>query len=184
MYYQKKPVVIEAEQYSSQEPGPLIAEAITSTDAYVEASGALIIRTLEGNHIANPGDWIIKGVKGEFYPCKPDIFAMTYESVKSEGLSFSKAIAAMKEGHRVARAGWNGKGMWIAISGPNGPREIAFENFWSKHASEYARNNGGSAAVLPCIIMKTATGEILMGWLASQTDMLADDWMVLPEDAQ
>lgn len=186
MYYQKKPVVIEAEQYSSQEPGPLIAEAITSTDAYVEASGALIIRTLEGNHIANPGDWIIKGVKGEFYPCKPDIFAMTYESVKSEGLSFSKAIAAMKEGHRVARAGWNGKGMWIAISGSKRAlMKVVTESFWQKYrkptSEELAKDPINE---LPFVMMWTATNEVLSGWLASQTDMLADDWMVLPEDAQ
>ena len=45
--------------------------------------------------------------------------------------------------------------------------------------AEYARKNGGSAVVLPCITMKTATGEILMGWLASQTDMLAEDWSVV-----
>ena len=41
----------------------------------------LVIPTLEGEHIATPGDWIIKGVKGECYPCKPDIFAATYDAV-------------------------------------------------------------------------------------------------------
>ena len=39
------------------------------------------IPTLEGTMIASPGDWIIKGVKGEFYPCKPDVFDITYEKV-------------------------------------------------------------------------------------------------------
>jgi hypothetical protein len=43
----------------------------------------------------------------------------------------------------------------------------------------YAQENGGNATVLPCITMKTATGEILMGWLASQTDLLADDWGIV-----
>lgn len=95
--------------------------------------------------------------------------------------TFGDAIEAMKKGKRAARAGWNGKGMWVALSGPNGPREIAFENFWSKHNSEYARFNGGSAKVLPCFTMKTATGEILMGWLASQTDMLAEDWCIFED---
>ena len=75
--------------------------------------------------------------------------------------------------------------MWLSLScNPSGDaaagrREIAFENFWSKNNSEFARSNGGSAIVLPCITMKTATGEILMGWLASQTDMLAEDWVIL-----
>ena len=44
-------------------------------------TGTLLIPTLEGDHTANAGDWILKGVKGEFYPCKPDIFALTYEEV-------------------------------------------------------------------------------------------------------
>ncbi|POR42541.1 DUF2829 domain-containing protein [Methylobacterium sp. V23] len=94
-------------------------------------------------------------------------------------LAFGQAIAALKAGSRVAREGWNGKGMWLSLSGPLPGREIAFENFWSSNNSEFARQNGGSATVLPCITMKTATGEILMGWLASQTDMLAEDWCVV-----
>ena len=44
--------------------------------------GGLIIKTLEGEHLASIGDYIIKGVKGEFYPCKPDIFEQTYEQLK------------------------------------------------------------------------------------------------------
>ena len=46
------------------------------------ATGDLMIRTLEGDMRATPGDWIIRGVQGEFYPCKPDIFAATYEAVE------------------------------------------------------------------------------------------------------
>lgn len=98
---------------------------------------------------------------------------------KTSGLTFGLAIEAMKAGKKVARAGWNGKGMWLSLSGPLHGRSIAFENFWSRNNSEYARQNGGSATVLPSITMKTATGEILMGWLASQTDMLAEDWTIV-----
>lgn len=98
---------------------------------------------------------------------------------KTSGLTFGLAIEALKKGCKVARAGWNGKGMWLSLSGPLHGREIAFENFWSGNNSEYARENGGSATVLPCVTMKTATGEILMGWLASQTDMLAEDWQIV-----
>ncbi|MBY0258795.1 DUF2829 domain-containing protein [Methylobacterium sp.] len=97
----------------------------------------------------------------------------------TRGLTFGQAIEQLKAGARVARDGWNGKGMWLSLSGPLPGREIAFENFWSSNNAEYARANGGSATVLPCITMKTATGEILMGWLASQTDMLAEDWCVV-----
>lgn len=96
------------------------------------------------------------------------------------GLPFGLAIEALKMGKRVARAGWNGKGMWLSLSGPSPYRSITADAFWSKNNADYARSTiDGCANVLPCITMKTATGEILMGWLASQTDMLADDWVIL-----
>lgn len=71
------------------------------------------------------------------------------------------------------------KNMWLSLS-CDGTREVQAENFWSPHNAQFARENGGKATVLPAITMKTATGEILMGWLASQTDMLAEDWLVIP----
>lgn len=88
--------------------------------------------------------------------------------------SFGWAIKQIQNGSRVARHGWNGKGMWIAYS--PGSLSLPADSFWSPANQEYARHSGGYATVLPCITMKTATGEILMGWLASQTDMLATDW--------
>ena len=76
--YRKKPVVIEALHYEGGFPLAFLgrnAEVLSAGDN----TGALIIRTLEGEMRADIGDWIIKGVKGEFYPCKPDIFEATYE---------------------------------------------------------------------------------------------------------
>lgn len=60
-----------------------LMEAIYSGDATISTKGMVII-TLEGDHLAQSGDWIIQGVKGELYPCKPDIFEMTYEIVEDE----------------------------------------------------------------------------------------------------
>lgn len=99
------------------------------------------------------------------------------ESVRI-GMTFGEAIAMLKNGCRVARAGWNGKGMWLSLS-CDGSREVAAENFWSPHNAEFARENGGSAIVQPCITMKNAQGEIQMGWLASQSDMLSEDWQIV-----
>jgi hypothetical protein len=96
---------------------------------------------------------------------------------ETTGLPFGLAIEAMKRGRKVARKGWNGKSMWIAVGGQ--PVDLKAEGFWNPHAKQHAIDNGGSATVLPYIIFKTATNEILMGWLASQTDMLAEDWMVV-----
>lgn len=89
--FRKKPVEIEARQFKGDfDSGSDIVEWANAgwdredgpmnppTTYYY---GTLTIRTLEGDMIANKGDWIIKGVQGEFYPCKPDIFAATYEPV-------------------------------------------------------------------------------------------------------
>lgn len=92
-------------------------------------------------------------------------------------MNIGEAVQALKEGKRVSRAGWNGKGMWLAYS--PGVKDLPAGKFWAPPNREYAMTRPGGATVLPCITMKTATGEILMGWLASQTDLLADDWGVV-----
>jgi hypothetical protein len=92
-------------------------------------------------------------------------------------MDFGQAIAALKNGKRVSRAGWNGKGMWLSYS-PGSPA-LPAANFWSPCNKVFAEQNGGTAEVLPCITMKTADNKILTGWLASQTDMLSDDWGIL-----
>jgi hypothetical protein len=80
MKFRKKPVVIEAIQYTKESCRAICqwtgTEHFDNNDC---GMASLFIDTLEGQMEAQPGDWIIKGVKGEFYPCKPDIFALTYE---------------------------------------------------------------------------------------------------------
>jgi hypothetical protein len=87
-YYRKKPVVIEARRLTD-ENGHELAEWCGGTAAGT-FSGRLApnmvrIGTLEGEMTANVGDWIIKGIQGEFYPCKSDIFEATYEKVADDG---------------------------------------------------------------------------------------------------
>lgn len=74
--YRKKPLVIEAVQYTMLEPEAAIA--FLGGACWCNQIGP-IIPTLEGEMQVSDGDWIIKGVNGEFYPCKPDIFEKTYE---------------------------------------------------------------------------------------------------------
>ena len=81
MKYRKKPVVIEAVQFDGTDEScdwllPQLRDGSIS-----RSFNKLYIKTLEGTMTADVGDWIIKGVNGEFYPCKPDIFAKTYEQV-------------------------------------------------------------------------------------------------------
>ena len=80
MRYRKKPVVIEAIQYNgtTDSRSEILAFMGLEHIAFSDTQG-VFIPTLEGVMTASIGDWIIKGVKGEFYPCKPDIFAATYE---------------------------------------------------------------------------------------------------------
>lgn len=77
--YRKKPVVIEAVQWTGENHAEM-CEFIDPEIFEIIPRAGLVIHTLEGDHHASPGDYIIKGVNGEFYPCKPDIFAKTYES--------------------------------------------------------------------------------------------------------
>ena len=80
--FRKKPVVIEAEQFvPDRMPWPDGVRYIGRDTKY--NSPHYWINTLEGGHMVNPGDWIITGVKGEKYPCKPDIFEATYEPVEA-----------------------------------------------------------------------------------------------------
>lgn len=89
MEYRKKPVIIEAIQFTDSDER--VQELIEFTHGNFTPHGDLehyayaVIQTLEGDHRADIGDYIIKGVQGEFYPCKPDIFNTTYEAVEEEG---------------------------------------------------------------------------------------------------
>lgn len=79
MKYRKKPVIIEAIQYN----GNNVNEIVQFTGKHnIDFGNHLKIKTLEGVMIANINDYIIKGVQGEFYPCKPDIFNETYERIE------------------------------------------------------------------------------------------------------
>ncbi|MCE4056310.1 DUF2829 domain-containing protein [Pseudomonas sp. Au-Pse12] len=95
----------------------------------------------------------------------------------TNGLSFGLAIEALKLGKRVARAGWNGKGMWLVLV-PGTPSAQLREGTPYREALGLAE-----CEILPHIDMWTTNADgrraMLPGWLASQTDMLADDWQVI-----
>lgn len=77
-FFTKKPVTIEAVQWIGSNPSEIL-EFCQGSASYDRNYSEMTIYTLEGKHIASLGDWIIRGVKGEHYPCKPDIFAATYD---------------------------------------------------------------------------------------------------------
>lgn len=106
-----------------------------------------------------------------------DVFEKAYRS-SDYGLSFGQAIVALKLGQKVARSGWNGKGMWL-IHVPGTP------DVQPREGTPYhtALGGDGPIEILPHIDMWTVNAHgrraMLPGWLASQTDMLADDWVIV-----
>ncbi|MGR3822677.1 MAG: DUF2829 domain-containing protein [Salipiger marinus] len=100
-------------------------------------------------------------------------------------MDFGDALRALKQGARVARAGWNGKGMWLKLAPGS---VIGAADAECGHATAYRAEElehpEGEIEVLPHIDMRAADGTIVVGWLASQTDMLADDWRIVGDTVQ
>jgi hypothetical protein len=174
MRYQAKPVFVEAFL--------IIAVSVILPDGTRVchlAGGEMKVahEAMMARYVPSAGDYWVRQEDGYEYINPKDVFERKYALVQSGHMPFGQALEALKSGFRVARRGWNGKGMWLAYSG--GQKALPFDCFWATPNRDFARANGGSADVLPCITMKTASGEILMGWLASQSDMLANDWEIV-----
>lgn len=92
------------------------------------------------------------------------------------GRTFGEAIKALKQGKRVAREGWNGKGMYLWLL-----PAASVKAEWCRelHLKAVAEANGGEIEALGSIRMMTADKKVLTGWLASQTDILAEDWTII-----
>lgn len=116
--FRKKPVVIDAMQFDgtiasasaicqwanagAEEP---LIDYVTQ-DGDDKNAHDMLVHTLEGDHTASPGDWIIRGVAGEFYPCKPAIFAATYEAADAPATSGAERIAAERR-RQIEEEGWD-----------------------------------------------------------------------------
>lgn len=96
---------------------------------------------------------------------------------KTERLSFGDAVAALKEGSRVAREGWNGKGMWLTMVHPDDDANVPPRPAYAVYAVAGIVDDATNGC-LPWIGMKTADNKFVP-WLASQTDVLAEDWQIV-----
>lgn len=92
-------------------------------------------------------------------------------------MDFGQAIEALKKGHKVARKDWPGRGMFLWLK-----PATTIKAEWCKdpRLKLLAEQNGGEIEALETICMLTAQNQILSGWLASRTDMLSDDWLIVP----
>lgn len=116
------------------------------------------------------GDGYLVEYEGGYQAWSPkDVFDAAYRP--TTGMTFGLAIEVLKAGKRVARAGWNGKGMWLVMVASDG---------WTVPNKNYVSHPefDGEPHLLPWIGMKTADNGFVP-WLASQTDILATDWVVL-----
>ena len=126
---------------------------------------------------ANPTDsgYLVQYLDGYTSWSPKEVFEEAYRELGT--MSYSDALICLQGGYKLARAGWNGKGMWVALC--MGTKDLHSSMFWNVHSKAHAEAQGGTATVDPYFIMCTAQGSIQMGWNASQADQLATDWQII-----
>ena len=145
---------------------PMTASEALQKDYRVGQNGNIISPTTKGYEVTYPD-----GYKSW---CPKDVFEEANRPI--DGMTFGFAIEALKKGLKVARKGWNGKGMYLWLK-----PAVIIKSDWCKDPTlkEIVDANGGEAEALGTICMKTADNRILTGWLASQTDVLSEDWVII-----
>lgn len=194
--YKKKPVVIGAIQlkvdnfdevcdFMGGTPVPKhnpdfgIDEHGNTNEPYL----GVYIETLEGKMLARYGDYIIKGVNGEFYPCKPDIFEKTYDKAddSSSAMHFGDAIEVLKQGGTIRRSGWNGKGLMVFKQVPAHIESDIIPKMQSLPQSAkdlILKGKGFIDYTSQCLIYNENTGRA-DSWVPSISDVFAEDWEIV-----
>lgn len=194
MKYKKKPVIIDAIQWTGGNmveiadfaKGFAKFDEIRQGDAEnkIPAQYDLSIQTLEGTMQASRGDYIIKGVNGEFYPCKPDIFEKTYEKAdSSSAMDFGDAIEVLKQGGAIRRSGWNGKGLFVVKQIPAHIESDVIPKMQSLPQAAKDRimqTKGFIDYTSQCLIYNENTGRA-DSWVPSISDIFAQDWEIVQD---
>lgn len=94
----------------------------------------------------------------------------------SRSMTFGEALEALKEGHKVARKGWNGKGMFIYLTPGS---QVPYSKLKPETQKALITHDKSTVTINGHIDMKAADGSVVVGWLASQTDLLSEDWEVV-----
>lgn len=196
MKYKKKPVVIEAIQlkvdnfdevceFMGETPAPKhnpdygIDDHGNTNNPYL----GVYIETLEGKMLASCGDYIIKGINGEFYPCKPDIFKKTYDIVEDESdfMCFGDAIEVLRQGGAIRRKGWNGKGLFVIKQVPAHIDCNVIPKMQSLPQSAkdlIMKGKGFIDYTSQCLIYNENTGRA-DSWVPSISDVFSNDWEIV-----
>ncbi len=160
--WRKRPVVIEAVRWTGENAEEVLSFAdggpapLWGDDFVVDTEKReVIIRTLEGSHTGSAGDWIIRGVKGEYYPCKPDIFEATYEPASSADPQAE--VEALRQIDDLARRAVAAKG----LSDMSGESEV-WEAAWDALRAALAAagtTSGGAVQVAEIDRQRAAAGK-------------------------
>jgi hypothetical protein len=165
-------------------------EAFQSGVIYFK-DGEMYIKTLEGDHHVSVGDYVIRGVNNELYPCKPDIFEKTYDIFDENAQAtpscqedhdgefihdFSWALWQMKQGKKIHRSGWNGKGMFAVLQ-KGYPDGIPCNK---QTAEAWGLKEGDLFRCEPYMQLKMVNGSHSM-WVPSVNDCLSNDWAIVKE---
>ena len=185
VFAKKKPVIVECMKWTGENSlavKDFCGDKVQFVPDIMLGCSVAAIKTLERTMSATPGDIIIKGVNGEFYPCKPDIFEKTYELVNDSEAqptdfvhSFSWALERLKEGKRIHRSGWNGKGMFAVLQ-KGYPDGIPCNK---QTAEAWGLKEGDLFRCEPYMQLKMVNGSHSM-WVPSVNDCLSEDWAVAP----
>jgi hypothetical protein len=172
MRYIANPVSVHAQRIEDVENLGVVVQLQLENGTKYHANSGMTAR-----YMPVPGDYLVTQDDGYQYLNPKEVFERKYRSDRLPifDMSFSDAIAALKQGCRVAREGWNGNGMFLLLV-PGSTITPTADRPLGIAAPELV---GKSVQYQPHIDMFTAQGT-LVPWVASQTDMLAEDWMVLP----
>lgn len=190
--YVKKPIAIEAVKwkgFNNDEIKDFAGDSVKieviregDDDNGIPHSVDCSIETLEGVMKANVGDYIIKGVNGEFYPCKQDIFEKTYDKVDdSSVMCFGDAIEVLKQGGTVRRSGWNGKGLMVFKQVPAHVDSDIIPKMQSLPQSAkdlILESKGFIDYTSQCLIYNENTGRA-DSWVPSISDVFSEDWEIV-----
>lgn len=186
--YVKKPIAIEAVKwkgFNNDEIKDLAGDSVKieviregDADNGIPPSVDCSIETLEGVMKANVGDYIIKGVNGEFYPRKPDIFEKTYDKADDSSVTrLGDAIEVLKQGGAVRRSGWNGKGLMVFKQVPAHIDSDIIPKMQSLPQSAkdlILKSKGFIDYTSQCLIYNENTGRA-DSWVPSISDVFAED---------
>ena len=182
MKFIKKAIAIDAWQVpphgeAAPMPPQWMLDAISTREVDTAPDHKGVLVKVTGTWLkAYPGDWIIKGVQGELYPCPAAVFTNSYMSATR--LNFGRALDAIMDGHCVTREDWNGKGMYVFLERGGNPA-INSDFIGGVSAKLFDPIGRDCLARMPVLVMHNAQGHRIVGWTPSQTDMLAESWSIV-----